>query len=201
MALEDLTGTKYLDSLVATNPALGDQLQYQDDHTRGIKNVLLNTFPNLTGAVTATQGRLNDVPLPNSVRLMFHEAAVPTGWTLVTGVDDRIPLFTDTAAQGRTNGGSWTISGNTGSGTTGSDGAHDHAFSDSGTTGAASALAFANPGAGSAVAGAHNHTFSVSGTTSSGGGHTHNMPALSISISSFRGLYTKFIICSKDVVT
>lgn len=59
IALEDLTGTKYIDSLVATNPASGDVKGEGDDHLRGIKNVIANTFPNITGAITSTQAELN----------------------------------------------------------------------------------------------------------------------------------------------
>ena len=61
MALEDLTGTKYIDDLVATNPAAGDNVSEGDDHIRGIKNVLKTTFPNVTGAVNPTDTELNYV--------------------------------------------------------------------------------------------------------------------------------------------
>jgi len=61
MALEDLTGTKYIDDLVATNPEAGDNVSEGDDHIRGIKNVLKTTFPNIDGAVTATDTELNSV--------------------------------------------------------------------------------------------------------------------------------------------
>jgi hypothetical protein len=61
MALEDLTGTKYLDDLVATNPAAGDNVSAGDDHIRGIKNVLKLTFPNVDAAVNATPTELNYV--------------------------------------------------------------------------------------------------------------------------------------------
>jgi hypothetical protein len=61
MALEDLTGTKYLDDLVATNPAVGDDVSEGDDHIRGIKNVLKTTLPNVTGAITPTHTELNYV--------------------------------------------------------------------------------------------------------------------------------------------
>ena len=61
MALEDLTGTKYIDSLVSTNPAAGDNVSEGDDHIRGIKNVLKTTFPSVNGAITATEEELNYV--------------------------------------------------------------------------------------------------------------------------------------------
>ena len=61
MALEDLTGTKYIDDLVSTNPAAGDNVSEGDDHIRGIKNVLKTTFPNIDGAVTPTDTEINYV--------------------------------------------------------------------------------------------------------------------------------------------
>ena len=61
MALEDLTGTKYIDDLVSTNPAAGDDVSEGDDHIRGIKNVLKLTFPSIDGAITATDTELNYV--------------------------------------------------------------------------------------------------------------------------------------------
>jgi hypothetical protein len=61
MALEDLTGTKYIDDLVSTNPAAGDNVSEGDDHIRGIKNVLKTTFPSIDGAITATDTELNYV--------------------------------------------------------------------------------------------------------------------------------------------
>ena len=62
MALEDLTGSgKYIDDLVATNPAAGDDVSEGDDHIRGIKNVLKTTFPNIDGAVTPTDTEINYV--------------------------------------------------------------------------------------------------------------------------------------------
>jgi len=60
MALEDLTGTdKFIDNLVNTNPADGDQRTDGNKHIYGIKNVLQNTFPNISGAVTANHTELS----------------------------------------------------------------------------------------------------------------------------------------------
>lgn len=60
MALENLTGTdKFIDDLTATNPVIADDVSEGDDHIRGIKNVLKNTFPNVTGAVSATHTNLD----------------------------------------------------------------------------------------------------------------------------------------------
>ena len=59
MALEDLTGTKYIDSLNSANPVVGDDFSDGVGHLQGIKNILKQTFANITGAVTATQADLN----------------------------------------------------------------------------------------------------------------------------------------------
>lgn len=59
MALE--TGT-YISDLVATNPTSSDATSQGDDHLRLLKSTIKATFPNITGAVTATHTQLNTVP-------------------------------------------------------------------------------------------------------------------------------------------
>lgn len=61
MALEDLEGgSVYIDALVSSNPVGGsDQVLTLDNHIRGIKNVLLNSFPNVNGAVNPTPAEFN----------------------------------------------------------------------------------------------------------------------------------------------
>lgn len=55
MSLEDLTGSnKFITNLVNTNPLSADDRREGDDHIRGIKNVLHNTFPQLDGPVDFT---------------------------------------------------------------------------------------------------------------------------------------------------
>jgi hypothetical protein len=56
MGLE--TGT-YISSLNSSNPTTGDNKTEGDDHIRLIKATLLATFPNVTGAVTATHTQIN----------------------------------------------------------------------------------------------------------------------------------------------
>ena len=51
----------YISDLVVTNPASADNMVDGDDHLRLIKNTIKNTFPNVTGPVTATQTELNDI--------------------------------------------------------------------------------------------------------------------------------------------
>ena len=93
MALE--AGT-YVSDLVATNPTGTDPRRQGDDHIRLIKNVIQNTFPNLTGAVTATQSQLDTVTdatnfLPTGLIAMWSGtvAAVPSGWALCDGLAGR----------------------------------------------------------------------------------------------------------------
>ena len=56
MALETFN---FIDSLVVTNPTATDNVSQGDDHLRGIKTTLKNTFPNVTGAINATQAEVD----------------------------------------------------------------------------------------------------------------------------------------------
>ena len=58
MALE--TGS-FINSLVVANPASTDGLAQADDHLRLIKSTIRNTFPSITGAVSASHTELNVV--------------------------------------------------------------------------------------------------------------------------------------------
>jgi hypothetical protein len=87
MALEDLTGTKYINSLNELWPdGAVDTPDAGDDHIRGIKNVLKKSFPNITGAVTLTHTQINTGSVPSGSVLAFMQAAAPTGWTRKTGL-------------------------------------------------------------------------------------------------------------------
>ena len=56
-----LESGNYISDLVATNPAITDQVSQGDDHIRLIKKTLLNTFPNINNAVTITDEQLNSL--------------------------------------------------------------------------------------------------------------------------------------------
>lgn len=58
MPLETVT---YISDLVATNPLGSDLAATADDHCRIIKSAIKNTFPNINGAVNATDEELNFV--------------------------------------------------------------------------------------------------------------------------------------------
>lgn len=56
MPLESAT---YINGLVVTNPAAGDQQSQGDDHLRLIKSAIKNTFPTLSGPITGTPWQFN----------------------------------------------------------------------------------------------------------------------------------------------
>ncbi len=62
MALEDIDGPgRYIDALNSNWPTGEDDRQHGDDHIRGIKNTIKNTFPAIDGAVIVTQTELNQL--------------------------------------------------------------------------------------------------------------------------------------------
>lgn len=102
MALEDLTGpSKYISNLVQTNPVgATDFVSQGDDHIRGIKNVLLNTFPNVTGPVIATQAELNSISQPPAVQMPvgmvadFAGTSIPANWMALPFVQTNVSRAT-----------------------------------------------------------------------------------------------------------
>ena len=50
---------EYIDDLVATNPTGADDRSTADDHIRLLKSTIKASFPNITGAMTATQVQLS----------------------------------------------------------------------------------------------------------------------------------------------
>lgn len=88
VALAGLETGTYISDLVATNPLSSDLASTADDHLRLIKSTVKTTFPNINGAVTATDEQLNQVTgtfttapveLENaSWRLLFDETDATT---------------------------------------------------------------------------------------------------------------------------
>ena len=109
MALE--SGT-YIDSLNAANPVATDGLAQADDHLRLIKSTIKATFPNITGAMTATHTILNGIDgrvtalegklvAASGTKMLFQQSAAPTGWTKDTTHNDKaIRVVTGTASTG-----------------------------------------------------------------------------------------------------
>jgi hypothetical protein len=51
----------FIDSLNSSNPGSSDDVLQGDDHIRGIKSVLKNTFPNLAAAANFTAAQVNQL--------------------------------------------------------------------------------------------------------------------------------------------
>jgi len=74
MSVETVT---YISDLDYTQPLAADPRKQGDDHLRNIKLALRQTFPNVTGAVTATHSQLNTLSyLPVSVFDYFTSAQI-----------------------------------------------------------------------------------------------------------------------------
>lgn len=92
MGLEAVTG---IWDLVAANPLSTDKRRQGDDHIRNIKTALLNTFPNILGAVTATHTQLNTAGAQfaralfvNEVRMYYGDPVnLPSGWHVCDGTN------------------------------------------------------------------------------------------------------------------
>ena len=84
MAIESAS---FISDLNSSNPPGSDPVGQADDHIRLLKSVLKSTFPNLTGAVTATQAQLNGALVPTGSILLWSgsTSAIPTGWALCNG--------------------------------------------------------------------------------------------------------------------
>ena len=83
MALPDLTGAdKFIDDLNPVWPdGVTEYVRDGDDWIRGIQNVLQNSFPAITGAMTRSHTSLNTGSVPIGAKMVFYQAAAPTGWT------------------------------------------------------------------------------------------------------------------------
>lgn len=153
MALESAT---YINNLNASNPASSDSLKEADDHIRLIKQVIKNTFPNITGAVTATEGSLNS-PFPVGGIIMWSGsiASIPTGWTLCNGT---------------------AVPRSDGSGTITPPDLRNRFVVGAGDTYAVAATGGANTVTLSASEiPAHNHSLSLSGSIGAAGAHSHSV--------------------------
>ena len=85
MALESAT---FIDGLNTSNPTSTDVVSQADDHLRLIKSTIKTTFPNITGAVTATQSDLNSATsfsMPSGSIIAFAGSSAPTGFLFCDG--------------------------------------------------------------------------------------------------------------------
>jgi len=75
MALESTT---YIDGLVTTNPTGTDLRSQGDDHIRLVKSTIRSTFPNVSGAMTATHTELNTIDGYTGTTAELNYNDVPT---------------------------------------------------------------------------------------------------------------------------
>jgi microcystin-dependent protein len=196
MGLE--TTVNFISDLNPLNPTDGDLAKDGDNHIRLIKAALKQTFPNITGAVTATQGDLNTgSPFPSGGIILWSGsiATIPSGWLLCDGTNGT-PNLRDRFVVGA--GSTYTVGATGGAATVtlaaANLPAHSHSFS--GTTTDRSADHIHSGSTDSH--GGHQHTYSDvaasgqgfdngrfyasggtefetrTGTTDGGGAHSHN---------------------------
>lgn len=85
----------YISDLVVTNPVSTDKRKQGDDHIRNLKAAIKNTFPNVTGAVTATHTELNTIAggwakalFVGEIRLYYGVlGSLPSGWHVCDGTN------------------------------------------------------------------------------------------------------------------
>ena len=172
MALETVN---YIGSLVPANPTSTDTVSQSDDHIRLIKQVLINTFPNLTGPVTKNQSEMNN-PIPKGVITIWYGiiANIPTGWVLCDGTNET-PNLIDRFIVGA--GSTYTVAETGGGAVTGSGGGHTHSLVSSGAHdhgGVTGAIATFSTGTAGVALDVNDHTHTIA----SSGTHTHSVNAV-----------------------
>lgn len=93
----------YIDELDETKPAGSESPSEGDDHLRLIKDVLKNTLPNLSGAMTKTDSELNNVRPVGGLRVSISGAAISAQDDFViamTAVRDSLGTYTITHSLG-----------------------------------------------------------------------------------------------------
>jgi len=142
-----------------------------------------------------------DVSIPSGTKMLFYQAAAPTGWTQYTSLDDKMLRVVQGAGAGT--GGSWTVSGlssSTVSNHSHSVGSHTHGPGTLATQTISSNDNFA--GGSNPFPNLVNATLSIAsgvtaastGDTGAAGGHSHTISQ----DGTWRPAYADVIICTKD---
>lgn len=144
-------------------------------------------FPNQSGTIALTAD-IGASAFAAGTRMLFDQAAAPTGWVRDVTIDDRVVRIVGGA---RADGGSWTVSGLTASGhaiTIAEMPAHTHAAPNGAAFSTTDPLATQVSGAGPGGVAA------TTDTTGGGGQHTHNVA----SDATWRPLHRDVIVCVKS---
>jgi hypothetical protein len=229
MPLENLTGGALIPALNENWPLGSDFPDAGDDHIRGIKNVIKNQFPNIGNTpVTLTGAQMNQGSIPVGSRMVFFQAAAPSGWARVAGITDTSMLrVVASASAGGGNGGTddpvlnnkvpshqhqiQAVTSGNGSanhshgGTTTYNGDHQHTYVENY---AASNFPFGNnpttpPVAQrtglTSLAGSHNHVIPADGAA-----HTHTIPSHATDVNSSAAnwvpRYLDVIVCERSAL-
>lgn len=174
------------------------------DNTNGSEDGLIRavTMVNGAGAVVAQidSGGVKDgsgnyyalsgvLSAPAGTRLLLGNNTVPAGWAIVAAVADKTILTTSTASEIDDQGGSWTISGLTASGSTaghtltiGEMPAHTHGPAGAFSDGIVETVT-STPEASLTTGGTYD-VANVSATASAGGGGSHSHTISSVAVSS-----------------
>ena len=85
MGLENPT---YISDLVVSNPTSLDKRKYGDDHLRNLKAAVKNSFPNITGAMTATHDELSGAVFVGKIVMYYGDPVdLPNGWAVCDGTN------------------------------------------------------------------------------------------------------------------
>lgn len=87
LAFAGLESATYINQLVVSNPTGTDHYSTADDHLRLLKSVLVNSFPQISGPVTATQTELNKLDGVTATTTELNLLAGRTG-TIWTSTND-----------------------------------------------------------------------------------------------------------------
>jgi hypothetical protein len=134
--------------------------------------------------------KVEDGGVPSGSKILFFETSAPTGYTLVTGYDDRTIILADSPTDDDTpdTGGTWVVSGFTGT-------AASHTHLVSGTSGIRSGLGSALASGGFWNPSEVNHTHSISITS---GTASSSSVTVTQTTNTWRPSWVEAIVCSKD---
>ena len=159
-------------------------------------DITLNVLKYNTGLAWSNIGGT----VPSGTKMVFYQAAAPTGWTLLASVDDKLIYITKgSVLLGETGGtpcssGSWSISGFSGATashtlTLAETPAHAHTYTGAGDLTVGGSEYSSDY---SAVAGGNSLS------TGGGGGHTHDLSMTDVLDHTWRPAAYNCIICTKD---